>query len=132
MNQSKDNTTGYFLVTSNIEGASVSFITADGKETPAGTIVGGKLSFPVDLSNQVYKRFSVKATGFNPFSADIPQYPIARGVVTLVAQLQAEDTNLIADTGLGGISVSGDTQGGTIILDRTKIAHNDGTCCGGG
>jgi len=75
--------TGWFVVHSNVDNATVYF-DADVK----GQISGGILKVPVNVSGTPYQAFSVRKDGYMPYGAPISTYPLAGEYVNLSATLK--------------------------------------------
>src|SRR5208337_1272484 len=76
---------GWFVVHSNIDGASVSL-----DNDPKGVITNGNLLIPVSATGTPYKTFTVYKSGYIPFTSIIDTYPAQNRTVDLYATLNPQ------------------------------------------
>ena len=76
---------GWFVVHSNIDGASVSL-----DNDPKGVITNGNLLIPVSVTGTPYKTFTVYKSGYIPFTSTLDTYPAQNRTVDLYATLNPQ------------------------------------------
>jgi hypothetical protein len=76
---------GWFVVHSNVDGASVSL-----DNDPKGVIANGNLLIPVSVAGTPYKTFTVYKSGYVPFTSTLESYPAQNRTVDLYATLNPQ------------------------------------------
>jgi hypothetical protein len=106
---------GWFVVHSNIDGASVSL-----DNDPKGVIMNGNLLIPVSANGTPYKTFTVYKSGYIPFTSTIDTYPAQNRTVDLYATLNPQTATTPKSTLPLGISILALLSGGiaAAVLSR--------------
>ncbi|MGD0080138.1 MAG: PEGA domain-containing protein [Methanoregula sp.] len=106
---------GWFVVHSNIDGASVSL-----DNDPMGVIMNGNLLIPVSANGTPYKTFTVYKSGYIPFTSTIDTHPAQNRTVDLYATLNPQTATTPKSMLPPGVSVLALLSGGiaAAVLSR--------------
>ena len=102
---------GYYEIRANVEGANVYF---DGNYM--GSISGGLLIVPVDLTGPRYQTALLNKSGYKPYSLPLTQVPAKGQTIVLHATLRADPQSIP-----GTIQILSDPTGSEIVLDGTSL-----------
>ncbi len=109
--------TGWYVVHSNVEGATVLF---DGIDK--GRISGGNVSVPVYSTGTRYQSYTVRKDGYIPYSGEISRVPQKGETIDLYSSLNpltaGPTTSVKSGGGIGWYAVHSDINGASVSLDN--------------